>query len=640
MNGIDIFIIFYLFFGFLLSLLISFFFLKKYRKSKDIISKPKILAGVYYYCIFNFSFVIFYILIVILDHTIFTFEDLSIYEGTIVVNFTIFLPYFYMLFSYYTLINKYIIIPILNFYNTTTYYKCCDISLDILIRLINICFNKKNIIIAIIALGFIGIGVIIDVKIYSYHDWILEKTKIDSFYSFFGFLLFLLNFLNFLSYIKILFYIDFCIQNIIRVDSIKRNQSENENFYIWSLGKIYIYYIQEREAIMIGYNAVKTKYEQFKSIQNNIDHNLEKKWEEFKSNIEIIINNKIIQAELKDVENATETYKGKFENEKEKVEINDKYFEKIDKKIEEIKKKYKEELFAKKVFCCCCKKKKSDYEILKEDICDTMTKVYEESIKLLRKNKLIEKIGNKLLNLKNIKINCCRSLKCIKSLWILFLIFLIILELPINWQITLPYSFENFLITLSIYTALSIYFFSIFIYSIINHRYIQGELIFGKNLSEVSNFLNFILVVFSLFNASIYHSLWILNKKGNITAEYYNIFYLPKNDIEFIKSNNSMFTTNIASLGNLALIIFFIFLSSKYTKLKICNFVSFDCNENTEFFFSYEEFYIYFIIGCACYIHIKKNPKKFEDYYKEKEFLIDKEEKPLLNEDIIEPLNN
>ena len=47
------------------------------------------------------------------------------------------------------------------------------------------------------------------------------------------------------------------------------------------------------------------------------------------------------------------------------------------------------------------------------------------------------------------------------------------------------------------------------------------------------------------------------------------------------------------------------------------------------------DFYLYFIIGCACYINIKKNPKKF--YYGEKEFLIDNEKKPLLNEDIIEP---
>ena len=109
-------------------------------------------------------------------------------------------------------------------------------------------------------------------------------------------------------------------------------------------------------------------------------------------------------------------------------------------------------------------------------------------------------------------------------------------------------------------------------------------------MSEVNNFLNFILVVFSLFNASIYHSLWIVNKKGNIRAEYYNIFYLPKNDIELIKSNNSILTSNIASLGNLALIIIFIFIASKYTELKICNKVLLVFNENTEFFFSEYDF--------------------------------------------------
>ena len=635
MNAIDTFIILYLIFGFLLSLLISFFFLKKYRKTKDIISKPKVLAGVYYYCIINFSLVIFYILIVILDHTIFTFEDFSVYEGTIVIHFTIFLPYFYMLFSYYALISKFIIIPVLNLYNTTTYYNGCDIILDILIRFLSIYFNKLYLIIAIIAFGIIGFAVIVDQTIYSYHDWILEKTEIDSFISFIGFLKFLLNYLNFYSYIKILFYIGFCIQNIIRVDSIKRNQSENENFYIWSLGKIFIYYIQETEAIIFGYNEVKKKYEEFNTENNNIDNNLENKWEKFKTDIEKIINNKIIQAELDNVEYATKTYKEKFEDENNKVKIAKDDFKTIDKRIEAIKKTYTNELFAKKVCCLCCKKIKSDYEKFKEDICDTMIKVYEESMKLLRKNKLIEKIGNKLLNLKDYNINCCRSLKCIKCLWILFLIFLIILELPINWQITSSYSLENFLIILSFYSILSVYFFSIFIYSIINHKYIQGELVFGKNLSEVNNFLNFILVVFSLFNASIYHSLWIVNKKGNIRAEYYNIFYLPKNDIELIKSNNSILTSNIASLGNLALIIIFIFIASKYTELKICNKVLFVFNENTEFFFSEYDFYLYFIIGCACYINIKKNPKKF--YYGEKEFLIDNEKKPLLNEDIIEP---
>ena len=235
-----------------------------------------------------------------------------------------------------------------------------------------------------------------------------------------------------------------------------------------------------------------------------------------------------------------------------------------------------------------------------------MTKVNIEVAKTFRKGYIIDKLDDNLKYSKYEEINCCRKLKCVKFLWLIFLIILIILEFPYHMiieedKLTLSYSFINFLIILLIYSVSVIFYFSIFIYSAINYQYIQGNLIFGK-LSELINFVNFIGFVYSFYTASIYHSLWVFNKNGNIKALFYKIYFLPENIINFTinDKNYSISTLDIICYGTLIFILISIFMASKYTKF----------NENTEFFFSEYEFYFYFILGCACNIYLRNNLKK------------------------------
>ena len=291
----------------------------------------------------------------------------------------------------------------------------------------------------------------------------------------------------------------------------------------------------------------------------------------------------------------------------------------------EIQKQYTDKILPKKLFGICCKKE--DKEEIKDDICYIMTRIYEEAMKLFRKSYLIKQLAQKILNKK--EINCCRSLYCIKALWFIFLIFLIFLELPWHIDRDFDYSFLNFIIAFLIYLFSVIFYFSLFIYSLINHKYIQGDFLFGKHLAEVVNFSNFMNIVFSLFNASVYHSLWIFNKYGYIKAKFYDVFILPINEIDFSINNNkyTINTLDIIAYGTLIYIILSIFIASKFTELEICGKVIFSYNENTEYFFSDNEFYFYFILGCGCNIYIQENPGKF--LKKEEDEIDEIKEKPI-----------
>ena len=344
----------------------------------------------------------------------------------------------------------------------------------------------------------------------------------------------------------------------------------------------------------------------------------------------------------KKIEDKNEEYRKKKEECKEDVDV-------VKNKIEEDQKKYKEEILAKRVFCgccgfcrcCCCKINNIEKEFheFKDDLCYKMTRIQEEAMKLCRKTYLVRYLGNKFITSENPK--CCKDCRCIndrrhclvKFIWIIILIILIVLEMPgTNFQISLKYSFNNFIISFSIYFVISLFYFYIFVYSIIHHKYIQGDLLLNKN-SEAYNYLKFILVVYNLFNASIYHSLWVLNKKGEIEAKFYDVFYLPKNNIT-IKDGDVSFKTSVLSLGTLLLILFFVFISSKFTELTIREKPIFVYNENTEFFFSDDDFYFYFLIGCACQIYIKRNQENFKNLDKE----VENKESPI--KDLTLPLMN
>ena len=314
-------------------------------------------------------------------------------------------------------------------------------------------------------------------------------------------------------------------------------------------------------------------------------------------------------------------------NEEEKEEIKKKKreekFSEVDKKIQKTIKGYTDEIFAKKLCGCICGcicrckcAEKSDFNKFKNKICDNITKINEEVAKTFRKAYIIDILKDKLRNKNYEEKNIFRSLMCIKCLWFVFLFMLIILESPFQMLIkektTFSYNFADFVFCISIYLFFVIFYFSIFIYSAINHKYIEGDLIFGKK-SEHLNFLNFINVVYSLSNAAIYHSLWTFNKNGFIKAKFYDIFFLPENIINIPIKNKyySIKSLNIIAYSTLMLIILFIFFSSKFTELKICKKSLYTLNENTEFFFSEPEFYLYFLLGLKCKLYYKKiEPKE------------------------------
>lgn len=315
MNSIDIFLILYLIFAFLLSFLISFLFLRKYRNLNPRISSNKFP---YYYCVFNFSIVIFYILLVIVDYTIATF-DISSFERTLVIPFLKYLPNFYLYFSFFSIANTIAICPIIIYYETTGYYKGYDIFCDIVCRFITKYtdyINKNTIIIVSFSL-VIFIGIMIP-----FHEWVLKVTNIDSFWTFVGFIKLVLNYKNFIKFFTILFYIGFAIQNIIRTDSVNRSKSEKENFYLWRLGKISLEYLKESSSIENGYKLAKEKYDDY--LKNNLnDEVFKSNWDKFHNKIEKIMKNKLIEPKLAKVQEVSENY------------------------IEDVKKKKKKKIFKK-----------------------------------------------------------------------------------------------------------------------------------------------------------------------------------------------------------------------------------------------------------------------------------------------------
>ena len=647
MNSIDIFLILYLIFSFFLSFLISFLFLRKYRNLEPKISSNKFP---YYYCVFNFAIVLFYILLVIVDYTISTFE-ISVFEGTLITSFSKFLPYFYCYFSFFSMLNSIVICPIIINYETTGYYKCWDKFCDVVCRFFSQYINLTSLLIG----G--GLLVIFIAIMIPFHEWILSVTKIDSVKSFFSFAKLLNNYRNFIKYFTILFYIGFAIQNVVRIDSVNRSESEKENFYLWRLGKVFLYYFNESSSIEYGYNLAKKNYDEY--LLNNLnDDKFKANWDIFQTKIENIMKNKLIEAKLDKVQEVSEKYieevrKEKGEQEKIIHNVNDdennnennidikkeneiekdkNNIKKDIKTINEIKNKEKEKYIndkniIKKLNCCCKKKKKTKFEEFKEDTCPIMTKVYEEALKLFRKSYLIDCLAEKLT--KPIHINCCRHHYFIKTLWLIFLFILIILEIPWAFdKLNIHYSFINFILTFLIFLGVVLFYFSIFIYSLINHEYIKGELIFGENLSENVNYVKFLVIVLNLFNAAIYHSFWVLNKRAIFKAKYLDVFILPENTIDFsiMDFKFSINTLDLVIYGSLLIIIISLFNASKFTKY----------NENADFFFSDNEFYLYFFLGCACYVDILENPFKFnknKDKFKYKTDLLDEKEINLFDEE-------
>ena len=259
MTIIDIIIIFYLILTLLISFTISFLYLNYFRH--------KVLTSCFtlYFCMFLFGLMIYLIFLVSLDHAI-SFRT-GIEDNSILIKDLLnILELWYLYFGYISKFVKYFFAPVMILFYTTGFYNKCDIVLDIFFRLLSkYIFTKINICLFTVFL------IPIFILLYLGKLWDFYENEVKLF----------LNYLNYYSYLRILFYIGFMIQNYIRMFALKKDLGEKENYNIWKLGKLYIYYEREKKNIIKNYNLIKKEIEEYyKEYQNKINddfkHNVKK----------------------------------------------------------------------------------------------------------------------------------------------------------------------------------------------------------------------------------------------------------------------------------------------------------------------------------------------------------------------------
>lgn len=244
------------------------------------------------------------------------------------------------------------------------------------------------------------------------------------------------------------------------------------------------------------------------------------------------------------------------------------------------------------VLCCCCLKAQK----LESDICYMMSKIKEKLIPFKRKYDMItylKETFKKFDSDKN-KLKICNRYLC----YIIIVIPLIItFEFPLfYYDITNINDNENdssknqfeFILSLIMFLFLILFYFIIHCYGVLENKHIHGETLLGENesSSEGVNFFNFTNAI-GFFDQIIYHAGWVLNKKGEIKARFNEIYILP--DYQINDDLNLMRLLPYISIG---LIVVFLFISSKFSKLSICGFIIFNFNESCGFFDDNEKFYV------------------------------------------------
>ena len=208
-------------------------------------------------------------------------------------------------------------------------------------------------------------------------------------------------------------------------------------------------------------------------------------------------------------------------------------------------------------------------------------------------------------------------------IWIFLIFLLLILELP---DAELRKSRgkgidDNIEIWFFFFLSVVLYFL-IFSYSIINHNYFEGNIIYGNKKSQNVNFYNFILLMYDLINALLFHSCWVLNKSQKIEARFSKVFILKPIYINDL---------NIVPLISISFIIISLYNTSTFSKIKLCGKNLFVFNQNIDFYGFNENYYANFLIGCGCLIYIKKNglQKKKETGIKDIDIVRDKIDKAI-----------
>ena len=260
-----IFIIIYLIVCLLLSILISFLFLRQYA-CKD---KSKVEELKYKYCFsyyFNtafFSLSIFHIFISALDHSLSYFENYPSFQNNFIEKIFTILPSYYLIIQ----LISYVISGLSRLYyyvNTSVYFFKCDIACDAISRC-TYCEKQSGRIFCNNYIWIIPLTLLI-IFILTVDFLTIRST--------FDIIKLVINAKNFLDYFKLLFYIGFIVTNFYELNVIESDKMQKQNYEIWKLGKIYLYYNEERKDLKNDIDKIKNKYEEsfsgfdYKSLEN------------------------------------------------------------------------------------------------------------------------------------------------------------------------------------------------------------------------------------------------------------------------------------------------------------------------------------------------------------------------------------
>lgn len=606
MNEIDIFIIIYLLLSFLISFAISFFFLNYFRNTKF----TSIFT--FYFSTFCICLAIFEVFLVILDHSL-SSKPKQNNNSLLIDKFFTILELYYEYFGYFCKFISIFFSPLMIFYHTTGYYRNSDILLDIFARLGKEIFSLFNII--LISLGLVSFLVL------------LYFGKALEFYHSYSKLI--LNFLNYYSFLQTIFYLGFMIQSFYRMTNLYKNDNERDNYDIWRLGKIYLYYERLKHKIEAKFNEIQNEIEEYsKEHLNEIEKEFFDNYEKFKIHINNCLLNIInIEPDIEGVKLASKKYKKKFiENIENKDNLNDQLNEKsydinnneeieyLEKNSEACRKQLKKYDKFKKclILSCCCSNKKEkqkriykNFTQFKNVICNLMGEVYENCVSIQRKSFLINLKAEQLFG-KEIRCkNCIYRFRTF--IFFFFLFILILLELPfsINYFYFLnDGNLSDYIKIIIIFFVFVVLYFIIFTYSIIHHKYIEGELLFGKKQSQNVNYYYFLIEILTLCNVLIFHSVWALNKENYLNAKFRNVYIILK--IIIREGSTKEIPLDLISFLSFLFIYISIYIAFSFSKIKICGKILI-FNESSDFFGFDENFYGNFYLGCGCLIFIAKN---------------------------------
>ena len=651
--------IFYFIFGLAISFTISYFYLRHYPK------KDPSVKFAFYSSVVIFGLIIFFIFLIPFDIAC----SSLVYKEGVENAFLDILPIYYLVFGYFSQIVGDIISPIMILINTSGFYKKGDIFKDVLIRFFKDYFSLfKLIFVFVLSIPSISFFVTKDIDIFEIFKTILLYLNFFPYLKILYYIGFVCQDLVY-SYIrkkplhkqnydiwklgKIYKYYnrEKLVVNgkykIIKKDIEKANnyhemklpyefKAHFENFKrrveITQRNLLFIH--SEREKVKYATDTYKGDYKKEKKMKIMNDNNQNN--EDNNDDESTMMDDIFSEAKNEDEESLKEQLGSDYQNlygnsESESDDINNEQSALIPTNDEDINEneyedenedKNKEEDYLDRtkenVFLRRVEKQFTDFNTFKNHICDLMTEVNESSISVQRKSFLINTKGVELL-----AIEAGQGRKAPNPLIfipiILFYIILFFLEMPWSIYDWFPKEIKNnFFGNLFISISSIIFYFFIFNYAVIHHRYISGNLIFGKNESNCVNFYNFISYVLNTCDAVFYHSVWVLRKyKLDINTinnqdirkslDYLNYYFVPKyyDVFELPEINFGVF--NIIPFISAFIIIISIFNAAKFSNIKFRRKERILFNENADYFYNEKNLYSNFILGCGVLVSIKLN---------------------------------